>query len=690
MAVASLMKSFFNELRRRHVVRVAGMYAVIAWGVAQAADVLQGALNLPPWFDSMVISLLALGFPIAMILAWAFDLTPEGIKRTSSEDAGEAPVAGHKLDVAIVIGLLVIGGFIISDVFKSPAGENDAEAPVAEVATSADSNKVVAVLPFSNRSANEDDVFFVDGVHDDLLTRLSNLSDLQVISRTSVMQYRDTQKSIPEIARELGVAVVLEGAVQRAGDRIRINVQLIDGVTDAHLWAEIYDRELTTENLFDIQAEISQTIAASLNAALTGEEQNDLGQALTDNLEAYNAFLRGVALGDRALHTPSRLRGAIAAYDEAIALDDQFVAAYAAKAEALLRQYWFFGAGRTVIEQADAALVKAEAIAPNSIAALLVRGYYLYWAELDFVRAEDYADRALALAPNSGRILILKGSIARRDGRFRESTGYWERALAVDPLDQFITLDLASTYLYIGDYGAAEQLIERAMSLGDRNGFLAWIRSSYFLQISDQENAWAAISEVPPEAIPVTYFRRAEVAYLLGNAEGMKLSLDIWPAAQHEPDGYPEAYALAEIRYFHLIGDLDAKGAALEALRARLTSRGANEQERWASNMVYSPLTIPVLLGDVGAVDEAIASYDDLPRDEWLRRAFNESSAAALAELGDFDAAADHIEQNMTALSPLNFKPMTDWRFYDPFREHPRYLELQSRYEAAVRDMNEQ
>ena len=222
---------FFAEMRRRNVFRVTGTYFVGSWFLIQIAFTLESVMKLPEWFDALFMSLMILGAPVVVILAWAFELTPEGFKRTESisKENSIAAQTGRKLEIAIIIGLVAIGGLLLADRFAPPEGVRIAQQS---------SNHSVAVLPFSNRSSESSDAFFADGIHDDLLTRLSKVSAFEVISRTSVMGYRNTEKRIPEIATELGVAVILEGAVQRAGNRVRITVQLIDGTDDKHLWAE--------------------------------------------------------------------------------------------------------------------------------------------------------------------------------------------------------------------------------------------------------------------------------------------------------------------------------------------------------------------------------------------------------------------------------------------------------------------
>ncbi len=300
------MDNLFRELRRRNVVRVAGVYAVAGWVLVQIATTLEESMNLPAWFDGLVVALLIIGLPIALILAWAFELTPDGVVRTENVPDGQSVTVdtGRKLDYAIIAGIVVLGIVIVmtrsdkdvleadsTDVIETAQQESTGVLPVA--LPDAPLDKSIAVLPFENRSPNADDAFFAAGVHDDLLTHLSKIADMHVISRTSVMGFAGSDRKIPDIGRELGVATVMEGAVQRAGNRVRINVQLIDVATDNHIWAEIYDRDLTADNIFEIQSEITKAIASALNTVLSDSDEEELARRPTQNLAAYDAFVAG-------------------------------------------------------------------------------------------------------------------------------------------------------------------------------------------------------------------------------------------------------------------------------------------------------------------------------------------------------------------------------------------------------------
>ena len=295
--------SFFAELKRRNVFKVGVAYAIVAWLLVQITSIVAPALHLPEWTLSLIIYLTIIGFPLALFLAWAFELTPEGIKPTSDVDKAQSitRATGQKLNHIIITMLslavifLVIDNYVLSreevpSVVTEP-GETKAKAETEPA--EAVNRKSIAVLPFADRSSSKADSYFVDGIQDDILTQLAKITSLKVISRTSVMGYRNTTKNMKTIGRELGVATVLEGGVQRAGNRVRINVQLIDADKDEHLWAETYNRKLTAENIFTIQGEISKAIASALRAALSPEEEAKLNAVPTKNLEALEAYFKG-------------------------------------------------------------------------------------------------------------------------------------------------------------------------------------------------------------------------------------------------------------------------------------------------------------------------------------------------------------------------------------------------------------
>jgi TolB-like protein len=312
-------KNFLAELKRRNVYKVAIAYAVVAWLLMQIASQIFPFFDIPNWAVRLVVLLLSLGFPIALVLAWAFDLTLHGIKRT--EAAGSAAVQPPKnrgwTYVVILAGAIAASLFFLGR-YTARINLNGSANALA---------KSVAVLPFENLSGDPDNAYFAEGIQEEILTRLAKIADLKVISRTSTQRYQSKPGNLSEIAKQLRVANILEGSVQKAGDQARVNVQLVNAQTDAHLWAETYDRKLT--DIFGVESEIAKGIAESLQAKLTGREEQALAVKPTNNQEAYDSYLRGLAFEARSAYSDDLLRKAIDFYDRAVQLDPNFALAWA-------------------------------------------------------------------------------------------------------------------------------------------------------------------------------------------------------------------------------------------------------------------------------------------------------------------------------------------------------------------------
>jgi len=320
----------WTRLRRRKVVQWGIVYVAGAWGLLQGLAYLSTLLHWPEQLQKLTGLALLIGLPIVLVLAWYHG------------DRGEQRVT--RTELAIITLLFLVGGGIFwryDRASESPPTAPDSQQAARPRAPSSAPNKSVAVLPFTNLAHDDDSVEFADGLHDDLLTQLAKIGQLKVISRTSMLEYRGTTKRIPQIARELGVASILEGGVQRSGHRIRLNVQLIDAATDEHLWAETYDRELTAENIFAIQSELASSIAGALKASLSPEERASVGRVLTTNLAALDAYRRSLTLLQRNL--PGEMNQADRDADEALWLDPKFAAAWALKARVAEERYWAQG-----------------------------------------------------------------------------------------------------------------------------------------------------------------------------------------------------------------------------------------------------------------------------------------------------------------------------------------------------------
>src|SRR5437764_7284549 len=318
--------TFLTELKRRKVYRVAVAYAIVAWLLIQAASILFPTFEAPPWVMKVFVTAVILGFPVALILAWAFDLTPEGLRR-SEEVAPRQPKTskpGSKW-TAIIIAAAVLAAALLAFQFARTRRSATAELPKQTAPTATTLDKSVAVLPFENLSSDKENAFFAQGIQDEIITTLSRISGLRVISRTSTARYSSAPENLPEIAKQLHVSNVLEGSVQKAEDRVHINVQLIRADDDAHLWAQSYDRQLT--DIFGVEAEVAKTIAESLQATLSPKEKDSVETKPTTNADDYLHYLRARDYQTRPDNLLQDFKAAINLYDQAIKLDPNFALA---------------------------------------------------------------------------------------------------------------------------------------------------------------------------------------------------------------------------------------------------------------------------------------------------------------------------------------------------------------------------
>ena len=472
------MASVWGELKRRNVVRVAIAYAIVSWLILQLTDVLMPLLSLPEWVGGLVFLLLVVGFLLALILSWAYELTPEGVKKEKEVDRSESitPVTGRKLDFFIIAALTIALAFVVVDQYVLEESPPPAPVEVSE------SLRYIAVLPFTNRSAEEENAaFLADGIHDDLLTRLSKIGDLKVISRTSVMEYRDTTKNMRQIGEELGVGSILEGGVQRIGDAVRINVQLINAQTDEHLWAETYDKELTATNLFAIQSEISTAIANALHATLSPDEQQRVAAVLTENLEALEAYFTGIHTSRGNLDSP---RNAIESFERAVALDPEFARAYAELARAwMILPFDSLVANPTRVRaEAAAAAQKAIDLEPDSPDALAMLATLKLRHSYDWQGAERLFRHALDIESTNATALHWYSHLLSWQGKHAEAIEMSKQAIGGNPLSS----QYKGHRIYV--YGEARRWDE-AFSLGEK--MLRQHRGPTIMRIMWRVQLWA-------------------------------------------------------------------------------------------------------------------------------------------------------------------------------------------------------
>src|SRR5205809_1333877 len=436
------LTNFFAELKRRNVYKVAIAYGVVAWLLVQIATQVFPFFEIPNWTVRLVVLLIAIGFPIALIIAWAFELTPEGLKRTEAADATPAARSLQRawIYVVIVSGAISVGIFFLGRYTNSKSSEEELPA------------KSIAVLQFENLSGNPENAYFTDGIQEEILMRLAKIADLKVISRTSTARYKRSPDNLREIATQLGVANVLEGSVQRTADRVHVNVQLIKAASDTHLWAEAYDRKLT--DIFAVESEIAKTIADTLQAKLTGSERNAIAAQPTENTEAYQLYLRGRYLWNR--RTGENLKKALAYFEQAAEKDPHYALAYSGMADScILIPMYSAGTPQDYLPRARAAAQKAVEL-DDTLAEAHTSLAYVFYVDFEIAQSMKEFERAIELNPNYAMAHLWYGlGPLSAMGEFDRAIAEEKRALELDPVSPIINADLGTVYTLARRYDEA-------------------------------------------------------------------------------------------------------------------------------------------------------------------------------------------------------------------------------------------
>ena len=457
-------KNLFAELKRRNVIRATILYLGAVWALAQGISQLGPSVGAPEWATRWFLVAAGIGFPFWIAFSWFYEFTPEGLKRESEIDPAESIThhTGRKLDFAIIGVLTVAVVLLLTDRFMLRHGVNQATAmPILE--------KSIAVLPFENLSSDKENAYFTDGVQDEILTDLAKIADLKVISRTSVMQYKSgLARNLRKIGEELGVAHVVEGSVQRAANKIRVNAQLIDARNDAHLWAQTFDRDLA--DVFAIQSEIAKAIADQLQAKLSPNEKKAIEQPPTTDLAAFDLYSRAKSILLTASFSATSqpdVRKAIELLDEAVKRDPSFFDAYCQLAFAHESLYAVSGTDHTParLALAEAAVQAARRLRPDAGETHLARANYLYYGLRDYAGALAELETARRALPNDRRIFELTGFILRRRGQQEEGLRNLQRAAELDPRNFYTLQQIALSYQFLGRYAEAIAAFDRALSI---------------------------------------------------------------------------------------------------------------------------------------------------------------------------------------------------------------------------------
>ena len=518
--------TFLTELKRRKVYPVAVAYAIVAWLLIQAASILFPTFEAPPWVMKVFVTAVLLGFPVALILAWAFDLTPgESARGRSCAPRIETPRAGRKW-TAVIVAAAMLAAALLAFQFMRTRPSATAELP-KQTAQTASMDKSVAVLPFENLSSDKENAFFAQGIQDEIITTLSRISGLRVISRTSTARYSSAPENLPEIARQLRVTNVLEGSVQKAGDRVHINVQLIRADDDAHLWAQSYDRQLI--DIFGVEAEVAKSIADSLQATLSPQEKARVETKPTSNADAYVLYLRGRDYQRRPDNLLQDFQTAINFYDQAIKLDPKFALAHArlsATAESVM--YHFFEPTENWKQKADAEALESLRLQPNLGEGHLALGLYHYYIEGDYDAALRELKLAAEVLPNDGDVGLYIAAIQRRRGDLKQALAAYQHAEQIDPRNSIMLYDASQTYFGLRDWRTAAERMDRVLALSP-DSFNVKVQRGYieFYWKGSTAPIKAALQSLPPNFDPDGFatFARWDVSLMDRDADAAEKAL---------------------------------------------------------------------------------------------------------------------------------------------------------------------
>jgi TolB-like protein/predicted Zn-dependent protease len=675
--------NFFAELKRRNVYKIGVAYAAVGWLVIQVVTSTFPVLQIPTWAMRLTIILVMLGFPIALVLAWAFEVTPDGIKRTES---GETPGVPTRKRVGWILPLIIALAVIVWLFLGSPFSSSLREGVFGMAPTEnhgGTGGKSIAVLPFASLSEDKANAYFADGIQDEILTRLAKISDLKVISRTSTLRYKSAPENLLEIAKQLGVEHILEGSVQKSGDRVRINVQLINARTDTHLWAETYERTLT--DVFAVEAEVSQRVADSLRATLTGVEKATLASKPTQNAAAYDAYLRGLAVVASNRESVEAFTSAAEHFDTAVRLDPKFAQAWARASVAHSRMYWAnYDRSPERVEKAKRAAETARELEPDAGETFLARGYYEYMIVRDYDAASSAFKEALSRLPNNTDTFVALSLIERRKGLWPEAVAHQEQAARLDPQSVPVLSQLGITYFALKRFADAHTIVDRLLSLAPENPQVLAGLARLNLAEGDLKAAETTMRSVPPQPstdyifemqvrIPLIAGRYPEAIKLLENAFAQPPALTGFFAGKYR-------YLLGFAR--ELAGDATGARTTYETARTEL-NEVIEAQPASAEAHLYLAFALAGLGEKGAAYAAALKAINRRPSvDAVVGASFDEAFARVKARFGENDAVIADLERLLSTnyigpeqipLTPALLRLEPSW---NPLRADPRFQKL--------------
>jgi Predicted integral membrane protein len=574
-------RNFFAELKRRNVYKVAVAYGVIGWLIIQVTATIVPALHLPDGLTTAIVVVVLLGFPVALAIAWAFEMTPEGMKRTANVAPDQhLPQWSKRKFGAFIVGVSVIAAALLGYQLLKPKFAN---IPLVErtITPKAIPKKSIAVLPFENMSDDKSAAYFADGIQDEILTKLASVADLKVISRTSTAKYKSKPEDLRTVSRQLGVATVLEGSVQKAAEKVRINVQLIDARADSHLWAKSYDREI--KDVFAVESEVAQEVADALQAKLSPAEASTLASAPTKDPAAYDLFLKAEyeeRLAESSLK-PESFDQAMAWYQQAIERDPNFALALARLVQSRMQRHWFVAPlSEAELTEVRAMAERALRIAPDLSEAHGALGLFFYFSNRQYDSAISEFQEALRLQPNNFNALAFLGYVHRRQGRWAESFTELRKCFEHDPRNATLPANLASSYLHLRMWREADEFGRRAVGLdphdvvGMRAALLVWQNAE-----GDIDRASRVLATFPPDNRIVSNSVIGGLSSVLGEraaflvvARDYKSALNLWKDGATSPiDQRRQLSARVAIQF--LAGDIASAQSEAEKARKLLEDR---------------------------------------------------------------------------------------------------------------------
>ena len=657
-------KNFFVELRRRNVYKVAVAYAVVGWLVMQVAATVVPALHLPGSLTTAVVVLTLLGFPIALVIAWAFEMTPEGMKRTENISPNEAiPQWSKRKFAALIVTIaLIAAGLLAFQLLRA-----------SKTIVIANANKSVAVLPFASLSEDKANAYFADGIQDEILTRLSKIAELKVISRTSTEQYQSKPGNLSEIAKQLGVAYILEGSVQKSNDSVRVNVQLIKADGDSHLWAETYDRKLT--DIFAVESEVAQRIASSLEARLSGREQEQVANIPTKNPEAYDAYLRGLALLNKQGFEP--IESAIGYLQKAIELDPQYAQAWAQLGIAESQKSGYEDTPAQ-LERARVAAETAVRLQPDLAETHEGLATYYYYGLHDFDRALLELEQARSRDPNNPEVLLYIGLVKRRQGKLDESIEYQHKATQFDPRNPDIWGNLGGSYRGKRDFKTSREMVDRALAISPDELDLVGYKAETYAAEGNLDAADEVLRG--HQIMPHTEAFYQQIYSLLCRRR-FEEAIRTYSAAASALGMMPPLMAarrkgqLGQLHWF--AGHMLEAQQLLEEARGELTA--LRDKGNTSLDVLDALVETNGFLDDRPQLDrEAEALLKETAPDKWRYGLSEQTVAGAYSVMGATDRALPLIEHALsvdcdTSLTLANLRQHPVW---DRMRNDPRFQKL--------------